>query len=186
LRWLVARATAVALATLAAVTFVGPADAFVYWTETAIGTTGRANLDGSGVNLTFISGLDRPQGMAIDSAHIYWVTGLGTIGRANLDGTASMEPSSSAPWVPKGWRSTALTSTGRTAGPTETGSDARTLTAPVSILASSQLLSRPPAWRSMPPMSTGPTAESTRSGGPTWTEPAPIRFSSWGPRIPKG
>src|SRR5947208_15895089 len=76
LRWLVVRATAVALATLAAVTFVGPADAFVYWTETAIGTTGRANLDGSGVNLTFISGLDRPQGMAIDSAHIYWVTGL--------------------------------------------------------------------------------------------------------------
>ena len=52
LRWLVVRATAVALATLAAATFVGRADAFVYWTETAIGTTGRANLDGSGVNLT--------------------------------------------------------------------------------------------------------------------------------------
>src|SRR5437762_13960166 len=87
LRWLVVRATAVAFATLAAVTLVGRADAFVYWTETAIGTTGRANLDGSGVNLTFITGLDRPQGMAIDSTHIYWVTALGTIGRANLDGT---------------------------------------------------------------------------------------------------
>ena len=42
LRWLVVRATAVVLATLAAVTLVGRADAFVYWTETAIGTTGRA------------------------------------------------------------------------------------------------------------------------------------------------
>ena len=87
LRWLVMRATAVALATLAAVTVVGRADAFVYWTETAIGTAGRANVDGSGVNITFITGLDKPQGTAIDSAHIYWVTGLGTIGRANLDGT---------------------------------------------------------------------------------------------------
>src|SRR5436305_7502362 len=87
LRWLVMRAAALALAALAGVTVVGRADAFVYWTETAIGTAGRANVDGSGVNITFITGLDKPQGTAIDSAHIYWVTGLGTIGRANLDGT---------------------------------------------------------------------------------------------------
>ncbi|MET1081870.1 MAG: hypothetical protein ABWY12_02305 [Burkholderiales bacterium] len=87
LRWIVVRGCAVALATLAATTLVGRANAFVYWTESAIGTTGRANLDSSGVNMTFIKGLDRPQGMAIDGAHIYWVTGLGSIGRANLDGT---------------------------------------------------------------------------------------------------
>ena len=90
-RWIVVRGCAVALATLAATTLVGRADAFVYWTESAIGTTARANLDSSGVNMTFIKGLDRPQGMAIDGAHIYWVTGLGSIGRANLDGTGVNE-----------------------------------------------------------------------------------------------
>src|SRR6478752_5401748 len=88
LRWLVARVTAVVLATLVTATFVGRAEAFVYWTEGSIGTLGRANLDGNGKNLTFISGLDKPQGMAIDGAHIYWLTGLGSIGRANLDGTS--------------------------------------------------------------------------------------------------
>lgn len=82
---------AVALVALAAATIVGRADAFVYWTEGAIDRTGRANLDGSGVNLSFITGLDKPQGMAIDDTHIYWVTGLGSIGRANLDGTGVNE-----------------------------------------------------------------------------------------------
>ena len=42
------------VATLAAATFVGRAEAFVFWTESAINTIGRANLDGTGVNLTFI------------------------------------------------------------------------------------------------------------------------------------
>ena len=62
LRWLVVRATAVAFVTLAAATFVGRADAFVYWTEGVVDRAGRANLDGSGVNLSFITGLDKPQG----------------------------------------------------------------------------------------------------------------------------
>jgi hypothetical protein len=91
LQWRVLRATAVALVALAAALIVGRADAFVYWTEGAIDRTGRANFDGSGVNLSFITGLNRPQGMAIDSTHIYWVTGLGAIGRANLDGTSVNE-----------------------------------------------------------------------------------------------
>ena len=54
LRWIVVRGCAVALATLAATTLVGRANAFVYWTESAIGTTRRANLDSSGVNMTFL------------------------------------------------------------------------------------------------------------------------------------
>src|SRR5678815_2959049 len=91
LRWLVARVTAVVLATLVTATFVGRAEAFVYWTEGSIGTIGRANLDGNGKNLTFMSGLDKPQGIAIDGAHIYWLTGLGSIARANLDGTSLNE-----------------------------------------------------------------------------------------------
>jgi Low-density lipoprotein receptor repeat class B len=87
------RGAAVALATLAVVTLalVGRADAFVYWTENGLGTIGRANLDGTAANLTFISGLDKPQGVAVDSAHIYWVSGFGTIGRANLDGTGASQ-----------------------------------------------------------------------------------------------
>lgn len=48
LRWIVVRGCAMALATLAVTTLVGRADAFVYWTESAIGTTGRANLDVAG------------------------------------------------------------------------------------------------------------------------------------------
>jgi hypothetical protein len=85
------RLVAVALATLAlvALALVGRADAFVYWTESGLGTIGRANLVGTGVNLTFVSGLDKPQAMAVDGAHIYWTTGLASIGRANLDGTGA-------------------------------------------------------------------------------------------------
>ena len=91
LRSLIVQVAAVLLATLATATLADRAEAFVYWTEGPIGTTGRANLDGSGKNLTFISGLNRPQGMAIDSNHLYWVTGLGNIARANLDGTGVEE-----------------------------------------------------------------------------------------------
>ena len=91
LQWHVVRVTAVVLLALAAATFVGRVDAFVYWTVGAVDRIGRANLDGNGVNLSFITGLNRPQGMAIDSTHIYWVTGLGAIGRANLDGTSVNE-----------------------------------------------------------------------------------------------
>jgi hypothetical protein len=66
------RAVAVALATLAfaALALVARADAFVYFPETGLGAIGRANLDGTGVNLTFIRGLDHPQAMAVDRAHI--------------------------------------------------------------------------------------------------------------------
>ena len=73
----------------------------IYWTD--VGATGalgtgriaRANLDGTGVQESFVSGLSFPFSLAVDDAHIYWVNYadtqpgpvLTTIGRANLDGT---------------------------------------------------------------------------------------------------
>jgi hypothetical protein len=77
------------------------ADAFIYWTG---GGIGRANLDGTAVNETFI---DLPGGatsVAVGARHIYWMQTLsttdgsgrvvrappappGAIGRAQLDGT---------------------------------------------------------------------------------------------------
>lgn len=88
LKALFVRSIAVVLAALAAASFVGRADAFVYWTESTRNTIGRANhLDGSAVNVSFISALNRPQAMAIDGTYLYFVTGLGAIGRVNLDGT---------------------------------------------------------------------------------------------------
>ncbi len=71
--------------------------ASIYWTnssETSTNSIGRANLDGTGVDQSFITGLSRDSpGVAVDSRHIYWAntdlqtTDAGTIGRANLDGT---------------------------------------------------------------------------------------------------
>jgi hypothetical protein len=64
------------------------------------GTIGRAKLDGTGVNQSFISGADHPCGVAVDDAHVYWANeglcgpsacGGTTIGRANLDGSAPNE-----------------------------------------------------------------------------------------------
>jgi Low-density lipoprotein receptor repeat class B len=54
------------------------------------GTIGRANLDGSGVDRTFITGLPpySVNGPAVDAAHIYWADWSNDrIGRANLDGS---------------------------------------------------------------------------------------------------
>jgi cysteine-rich repeat protein/probable HAF family extracellular repeat protein len=53
----------------------------IYWAGPIIG---RANLDGTGVTPSFISGIGTPC-VAVDAFHIYW--GDGSIGRANLDGT---------------------------------------------------------------------------------------------------
>ena len=64
------------------------ADAFVYWVNFIDGTIGRANLDGSSANQSFITGASFPLGVAVDGQHIYWANNRnGTIGRANLDGT---------------------------------------------------------------------------------------------------
>ena len=62
----------------------------------------RANLDGTGVDRTFITGLDRAVDLTVEGEHLYWVrnpdisppnTGppTGTIGRASIDGTGVEE-----------------------------------------------------------------------------------------------
>ena len=55
---------------------------------------GRANLDGSAVNKSFIATGDAdPYGVAVDAQHVYWTNlAAGTVGRANLDGS-SPDPS---------------------------------------------------------------------------------------------
>jgi sugar lactone lactonase YvrE len=75
----------------------------VYWTNTAIGTIGRANLDGSGAEPTFVTGASAPTGIAVDGAHVYWSnSGSGTIGRANLDGSGVDESFISGASEPQG------------------------------------------------------------------------------------
>ena len=59
----------------------------IYWTNDNGTTIGRANLDGTGVDQSFITGTD-PIGVAVDGHYVYWTNATaGTIGRANLDGT---------------------------------------------------------------------------------------------------
>ena len=58
----------------------------IYWVDGS--AIARANLDGSGVDESFIS---LPgsfiSAIAVDSGHVYWVTSTDVIGRANLDGS---------------------------------------------------------------------------------------------------
>jgi hypothetical protein len=58
----------------------------IYWA--AASSIGRANLDGSGVNMQFITGVSFACGVALDDTHIYWGSAdSNSIGRANLDGS---------------------------------------------------------------------------------------------------
>jgi streptogramin lyase len=67
----------------------------IYWTNSVgaafgdVGTTiGRANNDATGVNQAFIGGASLPTGLAVDTAHVYWINDQDkSIGRADLDGT---------------------------------------------------------------------------------------------------
>jgi hypothetical protein len=65
---------------------------FLYWTNTWSGSIGRANVDGSGVNQNFITGLIEPSGVDVEGSFIYWssfnaAVGASSIGRANVNGT---------------------------------------------------------------------------------------------------
>jgi virginiamycin B lyase len=82
------RALVAALAALAMLAVVpSGASAYIYWANQR-GEIGRANPDGTGVNRAFIKGVGSPQGLAIDSRHIYWANlDANSIGRANLNGT---------------------------------------------------------------------------------------------------
>lgn len=68
-------------------TLASRAQALVYWTNNGSDTIGRANLDGTGANPSFITGAVGPYGVAVNGEHLFWSSGTGWIGRANLDGT---------------------------------------------------------------------------------------------------
>src|SRR4051812_37801563 len=69
----------------------------LYWSEpvtsrgpsgTGINTIWRANVNGSSVDKSFVTGLRIPGAVAVNSSHVYWSDEeAGTIGRARLDGT---------------------------------------------------------------------------------------------------
>ena len=65
----------------------------IYWSNGFTRSIARANLDGSGVDANFITGLRGPWYLAVQDRYLYWADGLenssaGSIGRANLDGNA--------------------------------------------------------------------------------------------------
>ena len=66
---------------------------YIYWADTGNGTIGRANLDGSNPDQSFITtGATDPSGVAVDGQHIYWGNFVSNaIGRANLDGSSPDE-----------------------------------------------------------------------------------------------
>ena len=66
---------------------------YLYWTnygDLSGGTTiGRANLDGTDVNGSFITGASTPAGITVSGSYIYWVNTGMSIARANIDGTGA-------------------------------------------------------------------------------------------------
>ena len=68
-------------------TGTGAVSRHVYWTNSDIGTVGRADLNGQNANQSFITGASGPSGVAVDGSHVYWTNRrFGTVGRADLDG----------------------------------------------------------------------------------------------------
>ncbi len=68
----------------------------IYWADRTNSAIGRANLDGTGANPTFITGANDPTDVAVDGQYVYWTAlttsgrpPAGAIGRANLDGTGA-------------------------------------------------------------------------------------------------
>ncbi|MBV9582891.1 MAG: pentapeptide repeat-containing protein [Chloroflexi bacterium] len=60
----------------------------IYWLDQTTYAVARANVDGSGVNASFVTTNDLPYGMAVDAQHIYWSDqSQPIIGRSNLDGS---------------------------------------------------------------------------------------------------
>ncbi len=72
---------------LVSLTIAPLADAYVYWTNSSGASIGRAELDGSGENPSFITTLGFPEAIAVDEGHIYWTNATNAIGRAAIDGT---------------------------------------------------------------------------------------------------
>jgi hypothetical protein len=61
----------------------------IYWSQVDNHSIGRAKLNGTGVDESFIATggtKSHPQGVAVNASHVYWSDYAGTIGRANIDG----------------------------------------------------------------------------------------------------
>jgi hypothetical protein len=67
IRTIAAAIAVVTVLLLAAAGGQGVASPYVYWANNGAGTIGRANLDGTGVNLRFIRGVTYPFGVAVDA-----------------------------------------------------------------------------------------------------------------------
>jgi hypothetical protein len=81
---------AIAIALAGSLWGAAPVSAYVYWVN-GYGAIGRANLDGTGVNPSFIAGLSYPRELAVDSNYIFWSDTTGSLGRANIDGTGIVD-----------------------------------------------------------------------------------------------
>ena len=148
---------------------------------------GRANLDGTGVNQSFITGVSSPTGVAVDAGHVYWANvAADTIGRANLDGTGVNQSFITGAGGPCGvavdaghiyWAN--CDDRARSAAPTST--------APAPTRASSPAPVNPVGRRGRrPPHLLGELRRPARSAAPTSTAPASTRASSPAPTAPGG
>ena len=172
----------------------------IYWTNLSSGAIGRANIDGSGVNQSFITAGVGVEGIAVDGTHIYWAQrgdAAGTaIGRANLNGM-EVNPSFITGSGSDDYHAVAVDAKHIYWTNFETGAvdrranlDGRQITR-----ASSPAPTNPPGWRSTPRTSTGrPTRTRTepprpRSGAPTSTggrltrTSSPLRPAGSGPQV---
>ncbi len=66
---------------------ITPEADYVFWTEYSMDSIARANVDGTGVNLNWITGCQVPMSVTTDGRYIYWTNWEGTIGRADYDGS---------------------------------------------------------------------------------------------------
>jgi virginiamycin B lyase len=91
----VGRLAPLLLGLLITLAFAAPAHGYVYWTNFKADTIGRAMLDGSAVEQSFIGPPDppiNPCAIDIDGEYVYWANQAGSapqgkIGRAKLDGS---------------------------------------------------------------------------------------------------
>jgi len=69
------------------------AEGDIYWANPApyVDSIGRANLDGTGVDESFITAME-PSAIAVDSSHLYWGHEVLSISRADLDGSNPVLP----------------------------------------------------------------------------------------------
>ena len=66
---------------------VARAAAYVYWTDGNGAAIGRAGLDGSRADPSFISTLGFPEAIAVNPKHVYWTNATAAVGRAGIDGS---------------------------------------------------------------------------------------------------